>query len=84
MNSTKFITERFADISALQKKLSSESGGYIFRGMASSNWRIQTSIDSLLCRTRQNNNNPLLPKQIRILLLNLLHNQNLYRTNHSN
>jgi len=60
MNSTKFITERFADISALQKKLSSESGGYIFRGMASSNWRIQTSIDRLLCRTRQNNNNPLL------------------------
>ena len=60
MDSTKIITERFANISALQKKLSSESGEFIFRGMASSDWRIQTSIDRLLCHTRKNNNNPLL------------------------
>lgn len=60
MKTTKIITERFTDISSLIKRLESESGQYIFRGMASANWRIQTSIDRLLCQTRQKNNSPLL------------------------
>lgn len=60
MDNSKIITERFSDISALVNRLSSESGQYIFRGMASANWRLQTSIDRLLCKISQQNDNPLL------------------------
>lgn len=60
MKTTKIITERFTDIPSLVQQLKWESGQYIFRGMASANWRIQTSIDRLLCQMRQKNDNPLL------------------------
>jgi len=60
MDNSKIITERFSDISTLVNRLSSESDQYIFRGMASANWRLQTSIDRLLCKISQQNDNPLL------------------------
>jgi hypothetical protein len=60
MSDSKIVTERFSNISKLIDRLSTESDRYIFRGMASANWRIQTSIDRLLCKMRKDNDNPLL------------------------
>lgn len=79
---SKIITERFSDISTLFDRLSSESGYYIFRGMASASWRIQTSIDRLLCHARQQNDSMLL-SETNQNTFSELHAQNVFIQNHS-